>query len=236
MFLTTLLLGGVATLITSFFVSSSLYASALSPIDWMDLLGLVVFYLGLGFVFAVISQTGFFAYLFINRFGLGLFKAFWPVTQVLLILFVLFDLVYFPYKAEGNTIPLYLLILMSLGILAVGLVIAKLKMDETNVTAFIPTLFLMVVMTSIEWVPGLRAEGTDYAWLMIIALLVCNAYQILLLHRLAKVGPEEEERMERLRQRRLEKRKEVEEKRKRKSKKGTDASVGSQTGGAKKST
>lgn len=216
MFFTTLLLGGLATLMTSFFVINDVYAAAISPMDWMDLLGLVIFYIGLGLVFAVISQTGFFAYLFINRMGLGLFKALWPLVQVVLILFVLFDLVYFPYKADGNTISLFLLILMSLGILAVAVVVATIKMKETNVTAFIPTVFLMVVMTTIEWVPGMRAEGTDYAWLMIIALLVCNAYQILLLHRLAKVGPEEQERMDRLKQRRLERQKEWEEKRKKK--------------------
>src|SRR5699024_4956449 len=129
-----------------FFVVPEIFGDAISKKDWMDLFGLVIFYLGLGFVFAVISQAGFFAYLFINRFGLGLFKAFWPFAQVVVILFVLFDLVYFPYKADGNTIPLYLLILMSLGILAVGIVVARIKMNETNVTAFIPTLFLMVVM------------------------------------------------------------------------------------------
>lgn len=216
MFFTTLFLGGLATLITSFFVSSGLYADSLSPIDWMDLFGLVIFYLGLGFVFAVISQTGFFAYLFVNRFGLGLFKALWPLVQVLLILFVLFDLVYFPYKADGNTIPLYLLILMSLGILVIGIIVARIKMNETNVTAFIPTLFLMVVMTSIEWVPGLQTEGTDYAWLMIIALLVCNAYQVLVLHRLTKRSPEEEARMKELHEKRKEARVKAQEDRNKK--------------------
>src|SRR5699024_11653407 len=109
---------------------------------------------------------------FINRFGLGLFKAFWPFAQVVVILFVLFDLVYFPYKADGNTIPLYLLILMSLGMLAVGIVVARIKMNETNVTAFILTLFLMVVMKAIEWVRGLQTEGIDCALLMIMAILL----------------------------------------------------------------
>lgn len=216
MFFTTLFIGGIATLVTSFFVVPDIYGDALSKQDWMDLFGIVIFYLGLGFVFAVISQAGFFAYLFINRFGLGLFKAFWPFVQVVVILFVLFDLVYFPYKADGNTIPLYLLILMSLGILAVGIVVARIKMKETNVTAFIPTLFLMVVMTTIEWVPGLQTEGTDYAWLMIIALLLCNAYQILILHRLTKRDPAEEERMKQLRKNRQEAKREALEKRNRK--------------------
>lgn len=213
MFFTTLFLGGIATLITSFFVNSGIYSDATSG---MDVFGLVIFYLGLGFVFAVVSQTGFFAYLFINRFGLGLFKAFWPFVQVVLILFVLFDLVYFPYKADGNTIPLYLLILMSLGILVIGIIVARIKMNETNVTAFIPALFLMVVMTAIEWVPGLQAEGTDYAWLMIIALLVCNTYQILVLHRLSKRDPEEEERIKELREKRKEAKKKAQEERNKK--------------------
>jgi len=206
----------MATLVTSFFVVPEIFGDAISKKDWMDLFGLVIFYLGLGFVFAVISQAGFFAYLFINRFGLGLFKAFWPFAQVVVILFVLFDLVYFPYKADGNTIPLYLLILMSLGILAVGIVVARIKMNETNVTAFIPTLFLMVVMTAIEWVPGLQTEGTDYAWLMIIALLLCNAYQILILHRLTKRDPEEEARMQQLREKRQQAKREALEKRNKK--------------------
>lgn len=216
MFFTTLFLGGLAALLTSFFVTSSLYGDAISRSDWMDVFGLLVFYAGLGFVFAVISQTGFFAYLFINRFGLGLFKALWPFAQVLLILLALFNIVYLPYKAEGNTIPLYALLLVAAGILAIGLIIARIKMNETNVTAFIPTLFLMVVMTIVEWIPGLQTEGTDYAWLMIVTLLVCNAYQILVLHRLTKLDPEEEERLKRLRKKRQEAKRKAQEERNRK--------------------
>ncbi|GAE93682.1 KinB signaling pathway activation protein [Gracilibacillus boraciitolerans JCM 21714] len=45
----------------------------------------------------------------------------------------------------------------------------------------------MVVITSIEWVPGLRTSGGDYAWLMIIPpLVLCNTYQLLILHRLTE--------------------------------------------------
>ncbi|AIF42110.1 KinB-signaling pathway activation protein [Virgibacillus sp. SK37] len=183
-FFTTLFLGGLAGLITSFFVKAGEYSKNLNPFDLGELFGLVVFFIGMGFVFSVVSQTGFFAYLFINRFGLGMFRSFWPTVQVLLIAFVLFDLVYFPYKATDGNIAMYWFILMSLGILAYGWIVAKIKAKETNQTAFIPALFLMVVMTSIEWVPGLRTEGTDYAWLMIVTLLVCNTYQLLALHRL----------------------------------------------------
>ena len=42
---------------------------------------------------------GFFAYLTVHRFGLGIFKSvsLWNAVQVVLILFVLFDLVYLRY-------------------------------------------------------------------------------------------------------------------------------------------
>lgn len=183
MFMKTLLIGGVTGLITSFFVDSSTYATVLNPIK-LELLGIIIFYVGWGLVFSIISQTGFFAYMFINRFGLSLFRSFWPTVQALLIAIVLFDLVYFPYKNSGGDTPLYLFILMSAAILIYGVIVATIKAKQTHRRGFIPALFVMVVMTTIEWVPGLRASGITYAWLMIITLLACNTYQILILHHL----------------------------------------------------
>ncbi|WP_099156758.1 KinB-signaling pathway activation protein [Virgibacillus ndiopensis] len=190
LFLTTLAIGGVAGIITSFFVKTASYTKWLNPFDFMELLGLLVFFMGLGFVFSLVSQTGFFAYLFINQFGLGLFRTFWPTVQVLLIVFVVFDLVYFPYNAADGEGPLILYIVMAAAILIYGWIIAKIKANQTNQRAFIPALFLMVVMTAVEWVPGLRTSGTDYAWLMIVPLLACNTYQLLVLHRITKTDTE----------------------------------------------
>jgi KinB signaling pathway activation protein len=183
-FFKTLFIGGLTGLFTSFFVKAEEYAANLNPINWMELFGLILFFIGLGLVFSVVSQTGFFAYLFINRFGLSLFRSFWPTVQVLLIAIVVFDLVYFPYQATKAEVAIYWYIIMSAVILTYGFIVAKLKAKETNKKAFIPALFLMVVITTIEWVPGLRTEGTDYAWLMIIPLLSCNTYQLLALHRI----------------------------------------------------
>lgn len=187
LFVKTLLLGGITGLITSFFVKPEYYINNLNPFNAFELLGVVLFFLGLGFVFSVISQTGFFAYLFINRFGLSLFRTFWPTVQVILIAFVVFDLVYFPYNGTDG-ISILWFILMAAAILAYGWIIAEIKARQTKRRAFIPSLFLMVVMTAIEWVPGLRTEGMDYAWLMIIPLLACNTYQLLILHRLTGSG------------------------------------------------
>ncbi|MBP1970939.1 KinB signaling pathway activation protein [Virgibacillus natechei] len=183
-FFKTLFIGGLAGLLTSFFVKAEDYSQFLNPFDFMELVGLLIFFLGLGLVFAVVSQTGFFAHLFLNRLGLGLFRSYWPTIQILLIAFVVFDLVYFPYRAAEGEVSVLWFMLMSAAILGYGLLIAWIKAKETKRRAFIPALFLMVVMTTIEWIPGMRTEGTDYAWLMIIPLLACNTYQLLTLHRL----------------------------------------------------
>ncbi|WP_053217585.1 KinB-signaling pathway activation protein [Virgibacillus senegalensis] len=184
MFLTTLLVGAVSTLFTSFFVKAGSYWEYLQPVDLFELLGLVIFFTALGLVFSLLSQMGFFAYLTINQFGLGMFRGLWVPIQVVLILFTLFDLIYFRYKsADGDTsILIYLLIAAVL--FGYSWLIAKIKAKETNSKAFIPALFFMFVVTSIEWVPGLRSTGSDYEWLMIIPLLLCNTYQLLLLHRM----------------------------------------------------
>ncbi|MFC4559625.1 KinB-signaling pathway activation protein [Virgibacillus kekensis] len=186
LFIKTLIIGAITGLITSFFIEAALYSKYLAPLNFGELAGLVIYFVGLGLLFSVISQTGFFVYLFINQFGLGLFRSFWPTVQVLLIAFVVFDLVYFPYQAADGSISIFWLILMSLAILGYGWAIAEIKARQTNRRAFVPALFLMVVMTTIEWVPGLRTSGTDYAWLMIIPLLACNTYQLLMLHRITR--------------------------------------------------
>ncbi|RDW21910.1 KinB-signaling pathway activation protein [Oceanobacillus arenosus] len=190
----TLIIGGIAGLAISFFVEADVYAVNLSPFNFMEIIGLIIFNIGLGFTFSALSMTGFFAYLFINRFGFSFFRSFWPAVQVLLIAFILFDLIYFPYQAaDGNTSIIWF-VLMAAILFVYGLIIARIKAKETNKRAFIPALFLMVVMTAIEWVPGLQTDGLDYAWLMIAPLLACNTYQLLALHRVTKV--DEKKKME----------------------------------------
>ncbi|WP_028781750.1 KinB-signaling pathway activation protein [Thalassobacillus devorans] len=184
LFLTTLVLGGVLTLLTSFVVKADAYANVLQPFDFFELIGLLLFFSGLGFIFSVISQMGFFAYLTVHQFGLGMFKTLWPPIQLFLIAFTLFDLVYFRYQAADEGASLWPYLLTALGLLLVSYVVAYIKKKETNPKAFIPALFFMVVVTTIEWVPALRSDGQGYVWMMIIPLLACNTYQLLLLHRL----------------------------------------------------
>ncbi|GAB2567605.1 KinB-signaling pathway activation protein [Gracilibacillus alcaliphilus] len=183
LFFSTLTVGGVSTLIASFFVKSSVYAEFISPFDWFEILGLLIFFLALGFVFSLVSQMGFFAYLTVNQFALGIFRSYWPIVQIGIIAFALFDLVYFRYRGV-ETGSLTMFIITAIALFIYGLIIAWLKAKETHKKAFIPALFFMVVITSIEWVPGLRTNDGDYAWLMIVPLVLCNTYQLLILHRL----------------------------------------------------
>lgn len=183
LFFSTLLLGGLSTLVTSFFVKSDVYLEFMKPFDWFELLGLFLFFTGLGLVFSLISQMGFFAYLTVNQLALSFFRSFWPWLQVVVVIVVLFDLVYFRYSivSTGSVWPY---VFASVFLLIYGLIIARIKANQTNKKAFIPALFFMVVVTFIEWVPGLRTSGGDYAWLMIVPLILCNTYQLLILHRL----------------------------------------------------
>jgi KinB signaling pathway activation protein len=190
LFLTTLAIGGITTAIIGIILNWSEYEKLFLRSDVLEIIAVLVWHIGVGFIFSVISQMGFFAYLTIHRFGLGIFRSdsLWNSVQVVLILFVLFDLVYFRYQvfaAEGESIVSY--ILVALFILIVGLIVAYIKSLQTNKGAFVPALFFMVVVTVIEWFPALRINNEDWLYLMLFPLLVCNAYQLLILHKLTGV-------------------------------------------------
>ncbi len=184
LFFSTLLIGGFTTVIASFFVKWERYQEFLNPFDWFEVLGLIIVFSALGFVFSLVSQMGFFAYLTVNQFGLSIFRSFWPIIQIVLIGVTLFDLVYFRYKGVADESSIFPYLLVAMALFVYSWIIAGIKAKETNRSAFIPALFFMIVVTTIEWVPGLRTNGGDYAWLMIVPLIICNTYQLLILHRL----------------------------------------------------
>src|SRR5690625_3437233 len=99
MFFKTLFVGGVVGIITSFIVKWQEYATFLKPFNGIELLGVFLFFLGYALVFTVVSQTGFFAYLFIHRFGHGFFRSYFPTVQLLLSAFALFYMIYFTSKS-----------------------------------------------------------------------------------------------------------------------------------------
>ncbi|AMR00809.1 KinB signaling pathway activation protein KbaA [Bacillus thuringiensis] len=187
LFLTTLFLGGISTVIIGFVLEWDKYNKFFQNFDGKEILAVSFWLMGVGFIFSVISQMGFFAYLTIHRFGLGMFRSssLWNAVQLFFIAFVLFDFVYLRSVLIANgEVSLGNNILVA-GILFVfGAMVAYVKSKETNKKAFVPALFFMVVVTILEWVPALRINDTDWLYLMVIPLLLCNAYQLLVLHRL----------------------------------------------------
>ncbi len=187
LFLTTLFLGGSSTIFIGFILGWDKYNKFFQNFDGKEILMISFWLLGIGFIFSVISQMGFFAYLTIHRFGLGMFRSpsLWNAIQIFLIAFVLFDFVYLRSVliANGNE-SLGMNILVAGTLFVFGAIVAYIKSKETNKKAFVPALFFMIVVTVIEWVPALRVNDTNWLYLMVVPLLLCNAYQVLMLHRL----------------------------------------------------
>lgn len=187
LFMTTLFLGGSSTIFIGFILEWDKYSEFFQNFDGKEILMVSFWLLGVGFIFSVISQMGFFAYLTIHRFGLGMFRspALWNAIQMFLIAFVLFDFVYLRSVliANGNE-SLGTNIFVATVLFLFGIIVAYIKSKETNKKAFVPALFFMIVVTIIEWVPALRINDTNWLYLMVVPLLICNAYQVLILHRL----------------------------------------------------
>ncbi|MCS0790898.1 KinB-signaling pathway activation protein [Cytobacillus firmus] len=185
LFISTLLVGGLTTGVVGFIVRWDEFAPIFTDFDFLEILSVFFWLIGVGLIFSILSQMGFFAYLTVHRFGLGIFKGLWNPIQIVLILFALFDLVYFRYKAfAGGRDSMLPYIGVAAFLLIVALVVAAIKAKQTNQHAFIPAVFFMVVVTAIEWVPVLRVNEESWLYLMLFPLLVCNTYQLLILHKL----------------------------------------------------
>jgi len=220
MFFKTLFIGGLIGLVTSFFVMSAEYTQYLNPIDFKELLGVTLFFLGYGLVFTVVAQTGFFAYLFINQYGGSIFKALWPTAQLLFVMLVVSALIYVPPKDD---ISLSVYIILAIILVIVGAIVSYFKYKQTNFTALIPALFLMIAMTVLEWTPVLRGGELDYMVLVLPTLLGANAYQLITLNYVTKVDEEHQRRQkERLKKREELKKIKQAKKQHNKSKKGKE--------------
>nr|WP_249317183.1 KinB-signaling pathway activation protein [Bacillus sp. FJAT-50079] len=192
-----LVLGGLVTGILGFIIRWNEFQPYFVEVKIGAILSTFIWLVGVGFIFAVVSQVGFFAYLFIHQFGLGLFRSIslWNAVQFLLVVVVLFDLVYFRFQnfaGEGESLLPY--ISLALIILVAGLIVAYFKAKWTNRTTFISALFFMVVVTILEWLPVLRPNEESWIYLMIFPLIACNAYQILMLQKYNRLSAEDIEK------------------------------------------
>ncbi|MFK7697325.1 KinB-signaling pathway activation protein [Paenibacillus sp. HJGM_3] len=139
---------------------------------------------------SVLSQMGFFAYLTLRFIALSLFRrkmVYWTILQVLFVGIAVIDLAYFRYSSYEGTDRSFLgFTVLPAIILLISLAVSYWKLQQTNRSAFVPTLFFMSVVTIIEAVPAFNLDETGYAYVifMIVPLLACNAWQIMQLHKI----------------------------------------------------
>ena len=194
LFFTTLLFGGLTAGLVGFLARWDKYSELFASFQIVEILMTFIWLFGVGLIFTVVSQAGFFAYLTVHRFGLGIFRTLWNPVQVVLIAFVVFDLIYFRYQEFGEGKSLLPYIGDAGLLLVIGLVVAYIKAKQTNRKAFIPALFFMVVITTVEWVPVLLQNDKSWLYYMLFTLLVCNIYQLLSLHRINEASAVELEK------------------------------------------
>jgi KinB signaling pathway activation protein len=148
----------------------------------------IVFMLIGGAMISVLSQMGFFAYLIVRYIAIGIFRKriVWEYIQLLSMIAVLFDSVYFRriFSQQSDSIFDYVMMPSIVFLIALGVAFWKAKL--TNWQAFIPTLVFMVVVTILEAVPAIKLDQTVSSIFMIAPLIVCNAWQILILPKVLK--------------------------------------------------
>lgn len=187
-FIKALLIGG---LVTGIFGLVIRWDDAFAPFfqrgEWGEFLAAFIWMVIVGFTMSVVSQMGFFAYLTVHQFGVGIFRTLrlWNWVQILIIAIVIFDLIFFRFVSYAETTGQQVLYMGLLVVLLVtALVVAYLKAKWTKKSAFVSALFFMIVVTTLEWLPALmvRSENID-SWitLLLFPLLAVNAFQLLML-------------------------------------------------------
>lgn len=184
---TTTLIGLVSTLIITgaFMLADGFFNQHLSK-------GAVLFNLATtsqsGMTYGVFAMMGFFAYLMVNYIALSIFRqpTIWRGAQIVLTIVTLVDLVVLPVYLLNKHHDWYVYLILPVVLFGATHLAAKRKAKETNQAAYVPAVFFLVVVTSIEAWPALKSDDfKSIAW-MIIPLFLCNAWQILQLHKLLR--------------------------------------------------
>lgn len=183
-----MLLGGGVNAIASLFIRWDFYKPFLSSGEIGEFLAAFVWMIILGITMSVIAQAGFFAYLTLHQVGVNLFKTLtlWNWVQVLITVIVLVDIIVFRFVPGAESMQDWLIYgALLLVLIASAVATAMKKVKVTNKPhILIPTIFFMIVITSLEWIIALmgRTENIDtYVSLLLFPLLAVNAYQILML-------------------------------------------------------
>lgn len=151
-----------------------------------DLLLYPLILFGYGMLVSVYAQLGFFAYLILNYMGTGVFRRkIWQYIQLVFSALALLELIFLrTFVGGGRNATSDLLV--GIGILLAAMIVAYFKVRSTNVSAWIPTFFFMTAITITEIVGVLRIGVDSATVFIVIPLIACNAFQILMLHRILK--------------------------------------------------
>ncbi|WP_339237979.1 KinB-signaling pathway activation protein [Paenibacillus sp. FSL R5-0517] len=152
-----------------------------------DFLLYLLILFGSGVMISVYSQMGFFAYLILNYMGKGVFpKRSWQIVQIVLTVLALLDVMFLRLFVGGDRERMSDIVL-GIIILAAAIVTAYVKVKLTHLSALVPTLFFMIAVTIVETIGVLRIDVNAATIFIVVPLLLCNAYQMLILHRLVDV-------------------------------------------------
>jgi KinB signaling pathway activation protein len=184
LFWTTILIGAGGAVIAG--VALQIVNGGIEFKGTADLLIYPLILFGYGMLVSVYSQLGFFAYLVLNYIGTGVFsRKVWQYIQLVLAVLALLELIFLRTFVGGDRNVVSDLAL-GLGILLTAIIVAYYKVRSTNISAWIPTFFFMTAITILETIGVLRIGVDSATVFIVIPLIACNAFQILMLHRILK--------------------------------------------------
>jgi KinB signaling pathway activation protein len=154
LFGTTILIGAIVTVVGS--VSIQLFNPDFRNVEASGWFSYILMMALIGMTFGAFAHMGFFAYLMLNYIARSIFRRpySWVAIQGFIALFVLAEIAYW------------------------------LKVGQTSSGAWIPTIFFLVAITSMESVPVFKTGDISSLLYQLIPLFICNAYQIMQLHRI----------------------------------------------------
>lgn len=147
-----------------------------------------------GMNFGALAHLGFFAYLVLNYVARSVLRRpyLWVALQGFTAVFVLAELVYWLSLERG--LPAATAWVLPVLLTAAAVLVSWLKVRETTRGAWIPSLFFLIACTVIEAVPAFREAFREDNVLSIVVslvpLFVCNAYQVMQLHRVLDRTPD----------------------------------------------
>lgn len=181
LFGTTILIGALVTVVGS--VCIQLFNPDFRDVEAIGWLMYLLMMALAGMMFGAFAHMGFFAYLMLNYIARSVLKRpyYWVAIQAFVALFVLIEIAFWTY---GSDYPAATFWVLPLALLVGSLLIAWLKASQTSAGAWIPTVFFMIGMTVLESIPAFRIWDIWSLSYQLIPLFVCNAYQIMQLHKI----------------------------------------------------